>query len=57
MIGFAWFMDSVTIYDMNDKKIFDFPCEKWFSGQDDDHRTYRHLPVDRVRSFVDGESS
>ena len=39
---------------MNDKCIYDFPCQRWLSGQDDDQRTYRTLPVDRQRAFVDG---
>ena len=51
---YAWFLENVMIYDMNDKCIYDFPCERWLSGQDDDHRTYRTLLVDRQRAFVDG---
>ncbi|KAK7508018.1 hypothetical protein BaRGS_00000983 [Batillaria attramentaria] len=52
-LNYAWFLEKVTMYDMNDKRIYDFPCERWLSGQDDDHRTYRMLPVDRERAFVD----
>lgn len=52
-LSFAWYLDKITVYDMNDKRIYDFPCERWLSGQDDDHRTYRVLPVDRERAFVD----
>ncbi|XP_070186477.1 uncharacterized protein [Littorina saxatilis] len=52
-LNYAWYLENVMIYDMNAKKIYDFPCERWLSGQDDDHRTYRTLPVDRTRSFVD----
>ncbi|KAL8607363.1 hypothetical protein ACOMHN_039513 [Nucella lapillus] len=52
-LSYAWYLESVTIYDMDDKRIYDFPCEQWLSGQDDDQRTYRVLPVDRQRAFVD----
>lgn len=54
---YAWFLESVTIYDMKDKRIYEFPCGRWLSGQDDDQRTYRVLPVDRERAFVTGRLS
>ncbi|XP_025088459.1 uncharacterized protein LOC112560665 [Pomacea canaliculata] len=52
-LNFAWYLENITIHDINDKRTYYFPCQRWFSGQDDDHRTYRVLPVDREYAFVD----
>ena len=54
-LGYAWFLEGVTVYDMHGKRIFQFPCERWLSGQDGDKRTYRILQVDRERDFIDGK--
>ncbi|GFN96369.1 ankyrin-3 [Plakobranchus ocellatus] len=52
-LSYAWYLEGVTVYDMLGKHIFQFPCERWLSGQDGDKRTYRILPVDRERDFID----
>ncbi|RUS81073.1 hypothetical protein EGW08_011159 [Elysia chlorotica] len=52
-LSYAWFLEGVTVYDMHGKRIFQFPCERWLSGQDGDKRTYRILQVDRERDFID----
>ncbi|KAJ8319012.1 hypothetical protein KUTeg_004103 [Tegillarca granosa] len=49
----AWFLEGVTVYDMYSKKIYDFKCEQWLSGQDGDRKTYRILPCDRDRAFLE----
>nr|XP_022314646.1 uncharacterized protein LOC111119100 isoform X9 [Crassostrea virginica] len=48
----AWFLESVTVFDMLSKKIYEFVCDRWLSGADGDHKTYRHLLVDRDRAFI-----
>ncbi|KAK3090360.1 hypothetical protein FSP39_011188 [Pinctada imbricata] len=48
----AWFLEGVTVYDMRDKRIYEFVCERWLSGADGDRRTYRDLEVDRERAFI-----
>ncbi|XP_067673768.1 uncharacterized protein [Haliotis asinina] len=53
----AWFLDSVSVYDMHDKRIYEFPCHQWLSEHDGDHRTYRVLPMDRDRAFIDALES
>ncbi|XP_071107718.1 uncharacterized protein [Haliotis cracherodii] len=53
----AWFLDSVSVYDMHDKRIYEFPCNQWLSEHDGDRRTYRVLPVDRDRGFIDALDS
>ncbi|GFR72111.1 ankyrin-3 [Elysia marginata] len=53
-LSYAWYLEGVTVYDMHGKRIFQFPCERWLSGQDGDKRTYRMLQVDRERDFIDG---
>lgn len=52
--GNAWFLESVTVFDMLSKKIYEFVCDRWLSGADGDHKTYRHLLVDRDRAFIQG---
>ena len=39
---------------MFDKRIYEFQCNKWLSGQDGDRKIYRELKLDRERGFVDG---
>lgn len=48
----AWFLESVTVFDMLSKKIYEFVCKRWLSGVDGDHKTYRDLLVDRERAFI-----
>ncbi|XP_059149333.1 uncharacterized protein LOC131936390 isoform X2 [Physella acuta] len=52
-LNFAWYLEGVTIYDMYNKQIFQFPCEMWLSGQDGDKKTYKILQADRERDFID----
>jgi len=52
--GYAWFLDGVSVYDMNDKRIYEFPCEAWLSGRDEARNTYTTLPLDNERAFVEG---
>lgn len=54
---YAWFLDGVTVYDMHAKRIYEFPCGKWLSAQNADHRIYRELPMERERGFVGGKCS
>ncbi|XP_046583489.1 LOW QUALITY PROTEIN: uncharacterized protein LOC124290730 [Haliotis rubra] len=53
----AWFLDSVSVYDMHDKRIYEFPCNQWLSEHDGDRHTYRVLPMDRDRAFIDALES
>lgn len=48
----AWFLESVAVFDMLSKKIYEFVCKRWLSGVDGDHKTYRDLLVDRERAFI-----
>ncbi|XP_062614958.1 uncharacterized protein LOC134276712 isoform X2 [Saccostrea cucullata] len=48
----AWFLESVTVFDMLSKKIYEFVCDRWLSGVDGDRKTYRELIVDRDRAFI-----
>ena len=41
---------------MFDKRIYEFRCNSWLSGQDGDRKTYRDLKMDRERGFVEGKS-
>lgn len=52
--GNAWFLDSVAVFDMLSKKIYEFVCKRWLSGVDGDHKTYRDLLLDRERAFIQG---
>ena len=52
--GNAWYLEGVTVYDMHDKRIYEFACQQWLSGADGDKKTYRDLEVDRERGFIQG---
>ncbi|XP_005108733.1 uncharacterized protein LOC101852208 isoform X2 [Aplysia californica] len=52
-LSYAWYLEGVTVYDMHARRIFQFPCEQWLSGQAGDKKTYRMLQVDREREFID----
>ncbi|KAL3875518.1 hypothetical protein ACJMK2_033463 [Sinanodonta woodiana] len=52
-LPYAWFLEGVTVYDMYDKKIYDFTCNKWLSGTEGDRKTYRVLEIEMERSFID----
>lgn len=40
---------------MKDKRVYDFPCNKWLSGQEEDKKTYRVLPVTNDRAFIESK--
>ncbi|XP_029636105.1 uncharacterized protein LOC115211626 isoform X1 [Octopus sinensis] len=42
-LPYAWFLDQITIYDLQQKWTYEFPCAQWFSGQGGDRKTYRDL--------------
>ncbi|XP_050391684.1 uncharacterized protein LOC126810583 isoform X2 [Patella vulgata] len=52
-LSYAWFLDSVTVSDMHDKRVYDLPCGRWLSGQYADKNTYLFLPVQRERAIVE----
>ncbi|KAK3584998.1 hypothetical protein CHS0354_037371 [Potamilus streckersoni] len=52
-LRYAWFLEGVTVYDMYDKKIYDFNCNQWLSGTDGDRKTYRVLEIEMERSFIE----
>lgn len=52
-LSYAWFLESVTIYDMKSKRVYDFICNKWLSGQDGDRKTYRVLQMTNDRAFIE----
>ncbi|XP_060075241.1 uncharacterized protein LOC132554929 [Ylistrum balloti] len=49
----AWYLEGVTVYDMYDKRIYEFNCERWLSAHDGDRKTYRVLEMDRDRAFIE----
>ncbi|XP_013083774.2 uncharacterized protein LOC106068824 isoform X3 [Biomphalaria glabrata] len=52
-LNYAWYLEGVTVFDIYAKQIFQFPCERWLSGQDGDKKTYRILDVDKERDFME----
>lgn len=52
-ISYAWYLDGVSVYDMNDKRIYEFKCDTWLSGRDGDRKTYKELVLDSDRAFVE----
>ncbi|XP_041363936.1 uncharacterized protein LOC121379401 isoform X2 [Gigantopelta aegis] len=56
-LSYAWFLEGVSVYDMLTKRIHEFPCDQWLSGQDGDRRTYRELQCDRDRAIIEALKS
>jgi len=56
-IGYAWYLDGVSVYDMNAKRIYEFKCNSWLSGRDGDRKTYKTLTMDCERAFVEGKTT
>ncbi|KAH3873034.1 hypothetical protein DPMN_036259, partial [Dreissena polymorpha] len=52
-LNYAWYVDSVSVSDMHDKRIYDFPCHTWLSGRDGDKKTYKEFTLDGERAFVE----
>jgi hypothetical protein len=42
-----WFLDKVTIEDLHDHKVYEFPCNRWFDKKKDDGKIVRDLPCGR----------
>eukprot|EP00106_Octopus_bimaculoides_P022019 XP_014789461.1 PREDICTED: lipoxygenase homology domain-containing protein 1-like [Octopus bimaculoides] len=42
-LPYAWFLDQITIYDLQQKWTYEFPCAQWLSGQGGDRKTCRDL--------------
>ena len=52
-LSYAWFLENVTVYDMKSKRVYDFICNKWLSGQDGDRKTYRDIQMSNDRAFIE----
>lgn len=51
-LPYAWFLESVSIFDQTEKWIYVFPSGQWFSGEDGDKQTYRELLLQRNMPMV-----
>ncbi|BFZ18058.1 hypothetical protein BsWGS_21097 [Bradybaena similaris] len=52
-LNYAWFLENVAVYDMHARRVYQFPCGQWLSGQDTDKKTYRILQADSEREFTE----
>lgn len=39
----GWFLDRVFIEDMDENRIYEFPCERWLATDEDDGQVTRYL--------------
>ena len=39
----GWFLDRIIIDDLNEKRIYEFPCNKWLATDEDDGQISRYL--------------
>jgi len=39
----GWFLDRILIEDLNEHRIYEFPCNKWLATDEDDGQTSRFL--------------
>jgi hypothetical protein len=40
---------------MKSKRVYDFICNKWLSGQDGDRKTYRDIQMSNDRAFIESK--
>lgn len=38
-----WFLDKVAIEDLHDRRVYEFPCNRWFDKKKEDGRIERDL--------------
>lgn len=39
----GWFLDRIIIEDLNENRIYEFPCNKWLATNEDDGQISRYL--------------
>ncbi|KAI8505767.1 hypothetical protein Bbelb_161200 [Branchiostoma belcheri] len=49
----SWFLDQITVYDLQEEQKYVFVCNRWLAEDDDDGLTERHLPVASERDLKD----
>ncbi|ESO89004.1 hypothetical protein LOTGIDRAFT_228946 [Lottia gigantea] len=54
-LSYAWYLECVTVSDFHAKKVYDFTCNRWLTGQNGDKNTYVYLSVERDRNLVENE--
>ena len=41
--GPGWYLDKVIVDDMDNGRVYEFPCERWFAKDEDDGAISRDL--------------
>ncbi|XP_078664759.1 polycystin-1-like protein 2 [Branchiostoma floridae x Branchiostoma belcheri] len=49
----SWFLDQISVYDLQEEQKYVFMCNRWLAEDDDDGLTERHLPVASERDLKD----
>lgn len=39
----GWFLDRIIVEDLNENRIYEFPCNKWLATDEDDGQISRYL--------------
>ncbi|XP_071953604.1 uncharacterized protein [Antedon mediterranea] len=55
-LGCGWFLEKVQVKEFQDDVVYEFLCDKWLSGQDEDGKTTRTLPVGNITMDSDSET-
>ena len=42
-LGPGWFLDKVIVDDIEQNRVYEFPCQRWFSKDEDDGQISRDL--------------
>ena len=50
----GWFLDKVTVEDLDEKRVYEFPCNRWLAKDQDDGKISRDLTCGQGSS---GESA
>ncbi|EDO26464.1 predicted protein, partial [Nematostella vectensis] len=57
-LGAAWNLGKVMVEDVKSREVFVFPCDRWFSVEEDDGLTSRDLfwsTVERKKENAEGQ--
>ncbi|XP_066268537.1 polycystin-1-like protein 2 [Branchiostoma lanceolatum] len=49
----SWFLDQITVYDLQQEQKYVFVCNRWLAEDDDDGLIERHLPVASEKDLKD----
>ena len=54
-VGPGWFLDKVIVDDMENNRVYEFPCYRWFASNEDDGQLFRDLVCSGSGAVLEGK--